>query len=336
MGELVSVVVPVYNAERFLKPCIESILSQTYKNIELVLVDDGSTDTSADICKEFAKADSRVCYLQSPHGGVSIARNTGIQKATGQYICFVDSDDLWEPDFVETLLAEAHQSNAQVVFCNYQYLYGEKKLKKKIRLGVGKYTFTDVSHIAIDDGTVTGILFGSVWGALYSLDIIRKYNISFDSSVKRNEDGLFNLCLLPHATAFSVVAYDGYLYRQWKKNKKKDLEIDTEVQKATERIKDCCADFNDLEKQLCCRYVSAVFWNANHAAGTANSFFRICAFLKKLLAEYPIGDHYDSLNFEKINKAKKTLITMLKKKQVFLFVFSLKYMYPILKSVVKR
>ncbi len=93
MTDKISIIVPVYNVEKYLKECIESILSQTYKNIEIILIDDGSTDNSGKICDEYLKKDSRVKVIHKENGGLSDARNTGIEIASGKYIGFVDSDD---------------------------------------------------------------------------------------------------------------------------------------------------------------------------------------------------------------------------------------------------
>lgn len=101
---LISVVVPVYNVENYLAKCINSILNQTYSNIEVILVDDGSTDSSSQICNNFAENDSRINVIHKPNGGVSSARNIGIEVATGDYICFVDSDDWLELDYFELAL----------------------------------------------------------------------------------------------------------------------------------------------------------------------------------------------------------------------------------------
>lgn len=99
---MVSVVVPVYNTEKFLSKCIESILKQTYKKIELVLVDDYSTDSSGEICKQYANLDKRVKYIrQNKNGGVCKARNTGIKSSVGRYICFIDADDFIVENFIE-------------------------------------------------------------------------------------------------------------------------------------------------------------------------------------------------------------------------------------------
>ena len=106
-GSFVDVIVPVYNTEKYLPKCIESILAQTYKNIELILVDDGSLDDSGRICDEYAAQDSRIQVIHKENGGVSKARNSGIDKAKGEWLLFVDSDDWVEEKYVETFLKQA-------------------------------------------------------------------------------------------------------------------------------------------------------------------------------------------------------------------------------------
>ncbi len=336
MGELVSVVVPVYNAEKFLKECIQSIVAQTYQNIELLLIDDGSTDASGEICNEFVAVDSRVCHYKSANYGVSTARNKGIDLAKGKYICFIDADDLLERDYIEKLYSEIQKNHTDISFCNYQYVYGNKKLKKAPRIAAGKYTFRDIADIAIDDGTISGMLFGSVWGAIYNADKIKNHKIYFDSSIKCNEDGLFNLCILQKSSCFSVISYDGYLYRQWKKPKSKSLEIRGETEKATEKIKECCCEISNLDKQLRCRNASVIFWNTMSLAGKRRSIVSICRAINIYLNENSINDCYPYLDMTKINTVKKILITMLKRRHIFVFVCSIKYLYPLFGKIIKR
>ena len=104
MKPLVSVIVPVYNSTAYLKRCVDAILSQTYSNLEIILIDDGSTDDSLALCNEFSKSDSRVKAFHKENGGSSSARNVGIKEASGEYICFCDSDDYYEPDIIENLM----------------------------------------------------------------------------------------------------------------------------------------------------------------------------------------------------------------------------------------
>ena len=99
----ISIIVPVYNAQKYLKKCIDSIINQTYKNIEILLINDGSKDKSLKICKEYEKKDSRIIVIDKQNKGVSNTRNVGIKKSTGDYIVFIDSDDCFELDAIETM-----------------------------------------------------------------------------------------------------------------------------------------------------------------------------------------------------------------------------------------
>lgn len=107
IAETISVIVPVYNAEKYLDRCVESIVAQTYKNLEIILVDDGSTDNSPAICDAWAKKDSRIRVIHKKNGGVSSARNAGLDACTGDYIGFADADDWMEPDMYEVLIGNA-------------------------------------------------------------------------------------------------------------------------------------------------------------------------------------------------------------------------------------
>ncbi len=333
---LVSVIVPVYNAAQFLDECIESILNQTHSDIELLLVDDGSEDNSSEICLNYQESDSRVKYINQGHNGVSTARNIGLEHSKGKYICFIDSDDYIETDYIEVLYNKIEKEQTGIVYCNYKLMHGDKELKKKARLSNGNYTFDQVADILIDDGTITGILFGSVCFAIYNSEIIKKNNLGFVPGLKRNEDGLFNLCYLQKAGSFSVIDYDGYLYRKWKTKKKTNMEWDYELDKATHEIKEHCSDFPDLEKQLKRREVSVVFWNAIKVDNVKGNPFSISKKLKKYLSDHPIEDAYTYLNHEKLNSQKKTLVKALKNKQSLRFVLIMKYAYPILKKIIKR
>lgn len=116
---LVSVVVPIYNVEKYLTECLDSISRQTYQNIQVILVDDGSRDNSGDIAKDYTKKDSRFKYIYQANGGLSAARNTGIKAATGEYLAVVDSDDWIEPDYIEELLKVATKNDADITVCGF-------------------------------------------------------------------------------------------------------------------------------------------------------------------------------------------------------------------------
>ena len=118
MNELISVIVPVYNVEKYLRKCVDSIINQTYKNLEIILVDDGSPDKSGDVCDEYAKQDSRIRVIHKTNGGLSDARNTGLDIANGEYIMFVDSDDYIETNMCETLYNRLISDKTDMAICS--------------------------------------------------------------------------------------------------------------------------------------------------------------------------------------------------------------------------
>ena len=120
--DLITIVVPVYNVEKYISDCLDSLISQTYKNIEIILVNDGSKDDSLIICQNYAAIDDRVKVLDVPNGGVSNARNCGIESATGEYIQFVDSDDVITENMTERLVDTMHIYEADMVVCGMRYM----------------------------------------------------------------------------------------------------------------------------------------------------------------------------------------------------------------------
>ena len=114
--ELISVIIPVYNVEKYLRECIDSVLNQSYQNLEIILVDDGSTDSSGEICDEYEKQDIRIRVIHQKNQGLSGARNTGFQNANGEYVYFLDSDDWIVPEAIKCLVKRAEEESADVVF----------------------------------------------------------------------------------------------------------------------------------------------------------------------------------------------------------------------------
>lgn len=126
----VSIIIPIYNVEKYLTKCVESVINQTYSNIEIILVDDGSPDKCGQICDEYAKKDKRIQVIHKKNGGLSDARNKGIEKSTGDYLFFLDSDDFIEKDTIEFLTKILEENNADLSVCsvyNYNPLTNEKK-----------------------------------------------------------------------------------------------------------------------------------------------------------------------------------------------------------------
>ncbi len=190
----ISIIIPIYNAENELKKCIGSILDQTQQDIEIILVDDGSTDKSLCICQKYAKADCRVKAIHQKNAGVSAARNVGIGMATGQYIGFVDSDDWIEPQMYERLLSEVERTGADVVMCDATTVYNDGRTQAD--------TITQLPGNRIlkkTDFTPSLLLemAGSACRCIYKndrySDKLRKYPLVFPLGVKFSEDRIFNL-----------------------------------------------------------------------------------------------------------------------------------------------
>lgn len=204
--KLVSIVVPVYNIEKYLEQCVDSIMEQLYTNIEIILVDDGSTDSSGDICDILASRDARIKVVHKNNEGVSIARNVGITISAGEYIVFVDPDDYMEQSLVKAMFDSMEKNNSDLVVCNYNVNYQQ----------TGEITTVDcVSSISNIDELVGNVLCGNgyLWNKIFRRSIIEKYKIEFDKELILLEDELFVLNYIKHCNKISCVADVLYNYR---------------------------------------------------------------------------------------------------------------------------
>lgn len=208
----VSIVVPVYNAEKTLKRCVDSIIQQSYTNWELLLIDDGSIDGSKIICDEYCQKDSRVVYFYKRNGGASSARNYGIAKATGQYIMFIDSDDWIESETVEKLLLEAISSQAEYIIPRMRIkIYNSDKCIEE-RYDNDEEPFRcSQATIATDFLSIMqkGILF-SASGRLYLVKFLKEKEILFSEKIKLLEDFCFNLTCLNQGASISHISFIAY------------------------------------------------------------------------------------------------------------------------------
>ena len=195
---LVTIIVPVYNVEKYLKKCIDSLVNQTYKNLEIILVNDGSTDNSPNICDESSKADKRVKVIHKENGGLSDARNTGIAVARGDYITFLDSDDYAELLMIERAMKVVKKTNPDIVIWNYYVDYADKTemiYKSKVASGInGYYSKENFQKISLSEKTI--VLLGYAWNKLYKAEIINKKHHLFTKGLSLVEDIVFNAPIL--------------------------------------------------------------------------------------------------------------------------------------------
>ena len=214
MNETVSVIVPVYNAQRFLKKCITSIIMQTYTDLQIILVDDGSTDKSLTICNKFAAEDNRILVLRQNNRGVSAARNYGLDHVVGKYVTFVDSDDWLPRDGIKKLFDGLHASNSQFVVGNMYRLF-------PLRSSPEDFETLQISkrNPSSDDTEMFFSYMGyyaHVAKKLLLTRIIGEYSIRFPETIRCGEDSCFMLDYLSHcervASIKDVVYYNTRLY----------------------------------------------------------------------------------------------------------------------------
>lgn len=211
MKPLVSMIVPVYNCEKYIKECIESLRRQSYNNIEIIIVNDGSKDNSGLICDEIAESDSRILVLHIENNGVANARNLGISIAKGEYIAFCDSDDIMAPDFIEEAVS---------VIENADYVSGAfKTLKKNNENDLIDYMYEYDKFVDHNDyfkrmsKYQAGAYWGANWGKLFKSSIIKEKGILFESNVDFAEDFRFNLEYLKYVDKIAIIHKPVYYYR---------------------------------------------------------------------------------------------------------------------------
>lgn len=221
---LVSIIVPVYNAEKHISKCIESVISQTYSNWELILVNDGSRDNSHSVCKNFAQNDNRIKVLNKINGGASSARNAGIKVSQGKYICFIDSDDYVGNKYIEDLIVPYIQGSNTMIIC------GMTILNKNIK-----------SYFTYDNYEIRNNLFenlsktfffqhGGPTSKLYLKSIIDNNNIRFDEKLCNYEDLIFNLSYIEHIDCIIYSNSTQYVYVTDNSNQSRKLNgIDNEI-----------------------------------------------------------------------------------------------------------
>ncbi len=188
----VSIIVPVYNAEQYLTKCLDSVINQTLKRIEIILIDDGSQDSSSEICKEYAQKDGRITYYRKENEGLAAARQDGMERANGEYIGFVDSDDWLEADMYEKMYNAASKENADIVFCN---AYLNESERDKLHLEPGIYDRKGIeekilprSLSGISEKGTNSVIRWSNCLRIYKRELIEKNNIAFNRAFRRSQD----------------------------------------------------------------------------------------------------------------------------------------------------
>lgn len=200
---MISVIVPVYNVEKYLRKCLDSIINQTYNDWELILVDDGSKDASREICDEYSQNDSRIKVFHKPNGGVSSARNIGIENACGEWIAFVDADDWLDPQY---LLSLVNVKGAEMIVCGY-------KVDEDIIHDITRDDFVIDTQNCDYSQNYFNETFFFPWRRLYRRDIVQKYSIRFEEKLKLSEDTCFICEYLLYCNKIAYIKDSYYHHR---------------------------------------------------------------------------------------------------------------------------
>ena len=210
---MISVIIPVYNVEKYLDQCLKSVTAQTYTDFECILVNDGSTDKSGEICDNWAKNDNRFKVIHQENQGVSAARNKGIENAQGEYIIFIDSDDWVDTDYLETLMGDDSELVISGDFVETQSgcLGTNIPLKNNI-INFSKSSIEEIAHL------LNKHLFFGPYFKRYKSSIIKKNNVVFPLEVSYGEDLIFNFTYLRYVSQIRTISKATYHYRRFENN----------------------------------------------------------------------------------------------------------------------
>ena len=222
MNEKLSVIIPVYKVEPYLRQCLDSVVNQTYKNLEIILIDDGSPDNCGAICDEYAEKDKRIVVIHKKNGGLCAARNDGIERATGDWLTFVDSDDWCELDYYEQLFAAMGDANVDI-FNAGGYYRDDGDTRRAAHVFSDRQIYTSEEDMV---SLMAKVLWGScskigaprpisgVWDKLFRTEFVRSNGLRYKTSHHGSEDVWFDYIAFDKAKGFGCCSYIGYHYRR--------------------------------------------------------------------------------------------------------------------------
>lgn len=225
MRPKVSVIVPVYNVETFLPQCVDSIIEQSYRNLEILLIDDGSSDTSPEMCETYARKDPRITAYHKQNGGATSARKAGLEMASGEYVLFVDSDDWLDIDMIRQMVQAARRDHADCVLCSYMKEYEQESDENYLFSGAFCYGSEDAEkfiHQQLIGPDVQAMRYphkinnlSTTWGKLYTREAANRGLLVNEREVGCTEDTLYNIYALEGCRCVSYIHACLYHYRKY-------------------------------------------------------------------------------------------------------------------------
>lgn len=269
----ISVIIPVYNAEKTLPKCLDSLLEQSCDNIEIILVNDGSTDASGEICKKYASLHPEIKYLEKENGGVSTARNTALGIAQGDYITFVDSDDWVTPDYFETINSVLKGFDYDFIQFSQETVKGDERNKKPVP------AFDSSNHEEIIRRLVSDMCkkhINTPNGKVYKRQIIEENAIRFKEDIEVGEDRTFNIQYALNIKSFRVLEQTLYilcLENEESLSRKKRDDLDKQIEKAEEHLKKVLRE-SDLSEEEKFRIIEAINFDNLRAVYTKAKYLQ--------------------------------------------------------------
>lgn len=305
----ISIIIPVYQVEKYIKRCLDSILSQTYSNLEIILIDDGSRDMSGKICDEYAIKDSRIKVIHQDNAGVSAARNKGLDICTGDYITFVDSDDFLEPFMYEKMMEKVTEYNCDVVMCDCVKDDGVAQTPYTHNIRAGFYDYNQLKeeyypHLLMMENVEYPATISN-WLLLFRREIAS--SIRYIEGVRYSEDLLFGVQLLYNAKSFYYMK-DEYYYHYWMNNESASHTFKKDKWKDYITLYNAALNiFKDNKVILNQTYIMLLFFMYNYINDVI-LFKELNTNEKLLLIENILNDDYIIKLFKKI-KISKLLIS---------------------------
>lgn len=336
---MISIIIPVYNAEKYLNDCINSILNQTYKDIEVLLIDDGSLDNSYAICKQYEKEDCRVSVYHKSNSGVSDTRNYGIERAVGEFISFCDADDVVDMNLYAMLYEAIEKYNVDRVVGGYEFFYDNgNKVYCKPRIKDGRYEANEILSRMIDDGTMSGFLFSGVHNSLFRKKIIEDNRLWFDKNIKYNEDSLFSFqYMLNSRSIYSFQSIPTYCYRQHDSSATSRRMVGDKYKELRNKLYDM-----DLQKlninfdmQMRRRVITEALWQVLDIAEKMNGKDAIRQ-IRKVLSDDLVRKNISVIKPKELNIYKRYFYYMMKWKRSHIIYYSSKYILPVLSKIISR
>ncbi len=298
----VSIIVPVYNGEQLLEECLESLINQTFNDIEIICINDGSTDNTINILKKYAEIDSRFIIIDKKNEGVAVARNIGIDIAKGEYLMFLDADDFISINTIETLVEEILKSKADVLnFGIYEYY--QENAQKKVHWS-NEFLVKDFEQLTFEEKLKLNLF---CWSKIYSTKFLKKNaNIRFPVGIKTGEDGIFCILVILSNAKFSNINIPFYFYRQDNPNSVTKSTLNA-IQTELEGLKWLCCEerFQSLnikdKKSIVDKFIGSILWYNWKLPQKNNKKFlkEYIRFLEKLL---PVKELKTLPNYKKIKK----------------------------------